>query len=132
MTKFIKLTALSINLKETDRDHPGLGCTKKERDDYYQYLKEFCASKENYDIKKYPMVFNVDEISIFAKRTRLQSIPALDCIPPDDLNLGSVIKIKNRNNNENYRGHATDVITVEESVAQILELIQAANRTNTE
>ena len=39
MTKFIKLTGLSINLKETDRDHPGLGCTKKERDDYYQYLK---------------------------------------------------------------------------------------------
>lgn len=127
MAKFIKLTGLHITLKDFERDESLLTITDEEKKkEYFQQLDEFSSNIDNYDIRRFPVAFNVDDISFFAKRSIFHR--RYNGVIPDNLNLGSFVKIKKSEGaDKNYRGYIPNEIVVEESVEQILLLIEATN-----
>lgn len=125
MSKFIKLTKLDIDLKPFKKDIVLLKASEEEIEIYIKQYQEFASHIENYCIKRATIILNINEIQCFAQRTFFKDFHFKEIIPPNNLNLGTVIQLKadyhfNREHWNYYR------LTVEESTEQILELIQKA------
>lgn len=124
MNKFIKLTGLYVRLKPYDFETIGINRLKCEHkaecEEEDRKIAAFENNANNYDIKTFPIILNISEISSVYPRLKLPRTLS----NPKCVYLGTTIKLKPRIDfkNDIY----SNEIVVNEDVEEIFTLIQAA------
>lgn len=110
MKKLIKLTGLYVRLREKDFEYKSLlKHSKEEVDEYINKLQAFQSNKDNYIIKHFPILLDINEVVLVMPRIKLEKLQNdYEIATPKDINLGTNIYIRNKL--EGFRFEQTIVV----------------------